>query len=97
MIDLPPDFPYSKESLLVEGSIAMIAKMTSKNQLTLPKAVVEALGSPEYFDIETKEGQLILTPARIQRTDAIRERIRAMNLSEKDVQDAVDWARRTDR
>ena len=75
----------------------MIAKMTSKNQLTLPKAVVEALGSPEYFDIETKEGQLILTPARIQRTDAIRERIRAMNLSEKDVQDAVDWARRTDR
>jgi bifunctional DNA-binding transcriptional regulator/antitoxin component of YhaV-PrlF toxin-antitoxin module len=75
----------------------MIAKMTSKNQLTLPKAVVEALGSPEYFDIETKEGQLILTPARIQRTDAIRERIRAMNLSEQDVQDAVDWARRADR
>ena len=75
----------------------MLAKMTSKNQLTLPKAVVEALGSPEYFDIETREGQLILTPARIQRTDAIRERIRAMNLSEKDVQDAVEWARRTDR
>lgn len=72
----------------------MIAKVTSKNQLTLPKAVIEALGFPEYFDIETKEGQLILTPARIQRTDAIRERIRAMNLSEQDVQDAVDWARR---
>lgn len=75
----------------------MIAKMTSKNQLTLPKAVVEALGSPEYFDIETRDGQLILTPARIQRTDAIRERIRAMNLSEQDVQDAVNWARRSDR
>lgn len=72
----------------------MIAKMTSKNQLTLPKAVVEALGTPEYFDIEAREGQLILTPVRLQRTDAIRERIRAMHITEQDVQDAIEWARR---
>jgi bifunctional DNA-binding transcriptional regulator/antitoxin component of YhaV-PrlF toxin-antitoxin module len=94
MIDRPREHPYGKESLLNEG--AMIAKMTSKNQLTLPKAVVESLGTPEYFDIETRDGQLILTPVRLQRTDAIRERIRAMNLSEKDVTDAIAWARRKD-
>lgn len=75
----------------------MIAKMTSKNQLTLPKAVVESLGAPEYFDVESKNGQLILTPVRLQRTDAIRERISAMNLSDKDVKDAIAWARRKSR
>ena len=72
----------------------MIAKMTSKNQLTLPKAVTEALGTPEYFDIETRGGQLILTPVQLQRTDALRERIREMGVTEQDVKDAVAWARR---
>lgn len=94
MIDRPPVPPYSKESLPDRDSV--IAKLTSKNQLTLPKAVVEALGFPEYFDVETREGQLILTPTRLQRTDAIRERIGAMNLTEQDVQAAIDWARRQD-
>ena len=28
----------------------MLAKMTSKNQLTLPKSVTNALGEVEYFD-----------------------------------------------
>lgn len=75
----------------------MIAKMTSKNQLTLPKAVVESLGTPEYFDIETRGGQLILTPVQLQRTDALRERIREMGVTEQDVKDAVTWARRKDK
>lgn len=75
----------------------MIAKMTSKNQLTLPKAVTEALGNPEYFEIETRAGQLVLTPVQLQRTDAVRERIREMGVTEQDIQDAVAWARRKDR
>jgi bifunctional DNA-binding transcriptional regulator/antitoxin component of YhaV-PrlF toxin-antitoxin module len=77
--------------------LAVIAKMTSKNQLTLPKAVVESLGTPEYFDIETRGGQLILTPVQLQRTDALRERIREMGVTEQDVKDAVAWARRKDK
>lgn len=75
----------------------MLAKMTSKNQLTLPKAVTEALGNPEYFDVETRGGQLILTPVQLQRTDAVRERIREMGVTEQDIQDAVAWARRKNR
>jgi len=75
----------------------MLAKMTSKNQLTIPKAVTEALGNPEYFDVETRGGQLILTPVQLQRTDAVRERIREMGVTEQDIQDAVAWARRKDR
>ncbi|HEX5961898.1 MAG TPA: hypothetical protein VFY97_11710 [Rhodanobacteraceae bacterium] len=30
----------------------MLAKLTSKNQLTLPKAAVEATGNAEYFEVE---------------------------------------------
>lgn len=39
-----------------------MAKLTSKNQLTLPKAVVEALGSPRHFRIQVHEGVLLLWP-----------------------------------
>ena len=70
-----------------------LAKMTSKNQLTLPKAVTEAVGSPEYFDVEARDGQIVLTPVRIQRGDAVRAKLAALELTEADIADAVRWAR----
>ena len=71
----------------------MLAKMTSKNQLTLPKAVTQAVGAAEYFQVEAREGQIVLTPVRIQRADAVRAKLAELNLSEADVADAVAWAR----
>lgn len=71
----------------------MLAKLTSKNQLTLPKAVVQAVGASEYFDVEVREGQIVLTPVRIQRGDAVRAKLAALGLGEADVADAVSWAR----
>ncbi|HEX7971366.1 MAG TPA: AbrB/MazE/SpoVT family DNA-binding domain-containing protein [Thiobacillus sp.] len=71
----------------------MLAKMTAKNQLTLPKSVTNALGQVEYFDVQTKDGQVILTPVRIQRADAVRAKLAELNLNEQDIADAVDWAR----
>ena len=47
----------------------MLAKITAKNQLTLPKSLTQAVGATEYFDVEARGGQLILTPVRIQRGD----------------------------
>ncbi len=71
----------------------MLAKMTSKNKLTLPKSVVEAVATSEYFDVEVRDGQIVLTPVRIQRGDAVRARLAALGLTEADVSDAVRWAR----
>lgn len=71
----------------------MLAKLTSKNQLTLPKSVVEAVGATEYFDVEVREGQIVLTPVRIQRGDAVRAKLAALGLTEGVVGDAVRWAR----
>ncbi|MEK6663621.1 MAG: AbrB/MazE/SpoVT family DNA-binding domain-containing protein [Pseudomonadota bacterium] len=73
----------------------MLAKMTSKNQLTLPKSVTAAVGSAEYFDVETRNGQIVLTPVRIQRGDAVRAKLAELDLSEQDIADEVVWARKS--
>jgi hypothetical protein len=67
----------------------MLAKLTSKNQLTLPKSVVQSVGAAEYFDVEVREGQIVLTPVRIQRGDAVRAKLAALGLTEGNVADAV--------
>ena len=72
---------------------AMLAKMTAKNQLTLPKAATNAVGPTEYFDVQTKGGQIILTPVRIQRAGAVRAKLAELELREQDVADAVAWTR----
>jgi hypothetical protein len=71
----------------------MLAKMTTKNQLTLPKAITNAIGPSQYFDVKAKDGQIILTPVRIQRADAVRAKLAELNLTDADVQEAVSWAR----
>ena len=71
----------------------MLAKITSKNQLTLPKSLTQAVGATEYFDVEVRGGQLILTPVRIQRGDAVRAKLDELDLSEEDMFAAVAWAR----
>ncbi len=72
----------------------MLAKLTSKNQLTLPKAVLAAVKGTEYFDVTEENGRIVLTPVRIGRGDSVRAKLEALNLSEADVADAVAWARR---
>jgi hypothetical protein len=75
----------------------MLAKITAKNQLTLPKAVTNAVGPTEYFEVEARGGQIILTPVRIQRADAVRAKLAELDLQEQDIVDAVAWARRAQR
>ena len=71
----------------------MLAKITSKNQLTLPKSITAAVGPAEYFEVETRNGQIVLTPVRIQRAGAVRAKLAELNLDEQDVADAVAWVR----
>lgn len=71
----------------------MLAKLTSKNQLTLPKAVTAAVEPTEYFDVATENGRIVLTPVRLNRADGVRAKLAELGLSESDVADAVAWAR----
>lgn len=71
----------------------MLAKLTAKNQLTLPKSITREIGDAEYFEVKVEDGQIILTPVKIQRADAVRAKLAAIDVSEQDIADAVAWAR----
>ena len=71
----------------------MLAKRTAKNQVTLPKAIVQAVGDADYYDVSTENGRIILTPVRIQKADAVRTKLAELGITEEDVQDAITWAR----
>ena len=72
----------------------MLAKLTSKNQLTLPRSVISDFGGTEYFDVTSEHGRIVLTPVRLNRADAVRAKLAEVGLTEADVADAVAWARR---
>ena len=44
--------------------------------------------------MQTRDGQIILTPVRIQRADAVRAKLAELDLQEQDIADAVAWARK---
>ena len=70
-----------------------IAKLTSKNQLTLPKSIIREIGETEYFEVTVEGQQIILTPVKIQRANAVRAKLAELGINDRDVADAVDWAR----
>ena len=73
----------------------MLAKLTSKNQLTLPKAVLSNFKDTEYFEVAEENGRIVLTPVRLTRAGAVRAKLAELGLSEADITKAVAWSRRT--
>ena len=71
----------------------MLAKLTAKNQVTLPKAVVASIDKTEYFEVTVEQGRIVLTPVRPEGAQYIRDKLEELGISEKDVDDAVNWAR----
>ncbi len=75
----------------------MLAKKTSKNQITLPKEIVKAFPDAEYFDVSIKDNTIRLMPVKITPVpsclDSVREKMKKLGLTEKDVGEAIRWAR----
>jgi hypothetical protein len=72
----------------------MLAKKTAKNQITLPKAVVTRFGSVDYFDVSTDGECIVLRPLQKSRAEEVRARLAELGIEERDVAEAVDWARK---
>ncbi|HTM10708.1 MAG TPA: AbrB/MazE/SpoVT family DNA-binding domain-containing protein [Verrucomicrobiae bacterium] len=76
----------------------MLAKKTVKNQLTLPKAIVEQLPATDYFEVSLHGETIVLKPIVIEtrgsRLDRVRQKMKALKLTEKDVASAIRWARK---
>lgn len=73
----------------------MMAKLTSKSQLTLPKDIVRRFPETLYFDVSEVDGKIVLTPLRISKADAVREKLEQLGISETDIDAAKTWARRS--
>jgi len=75
----------------------MLAKLSPRNQITLPQAVVSAVlanaDSAEYFEVMAEAGRIVLTPVRNPQAEAVRAKVRALGIQETDVDAAVAWAR----
>jgi bifunctional DNA-binding transcriptional regulator/antitoxin component of YhaV-PrlF toxin-antitoxin module len=71
----------------------MISKKTSKNQITLPKRVVSQFPECEYFDVTAEEGRIVLRPVDPDALEKVQRKLKELGLRERDVEDAVAWAR----
>ena len=71
----------------------MLAKKTSKNQITLPKAIAARFPGVDCFDVSEVDGRIVLAPVRPSRASEVRDRLERLGITNQDVADAVAWAR----
>jgi len=74
----------------------MLAKVTSKNQITIPKKIMDQLPGVKYFDVELKNGVVVLKPVELYNTnlEEIRQKIKRLGLSRNSIIEAIEWARK---
>lgn len=83
--------------------MAKLAKLSSKNQLTLPKEIVDHFPGVSYFEVRDAGAEIVLAPVKTvpvanyekaQKTlFDLRKHFEERGITEKDVEDAVAWAR----
>lgn len=74
----------------------MLAKVTSKNQITIPKKIMDQLPGVKYFDVVLKNGVVVLKPVELYDTglEEIRQKIKKLGLSRDSIAEAIEWARK---
>ena len=75
----------------------MLTKKTTKNQLTIPKALIDRLPATDYFDAEVVCDALVLRPVQIVPAvdlDRVRDRLEQNGVGTGEVKRAVRWARK---
>jgi hypothetical protein len=75
----------------------MLAKKTTKNQITLPKSIVEKIPQTDYFEVSLRGQEIVLKPVLIhaagRNLERVRAKMKALGLTEKDVDAAIRWVR----
>jgi len=75
----------------------VLAKKTSKNQVTLPKKILKDIPDTDYFDVSLHEGVVMLRPVTVgehgNRLAAVRQKIRDLGIEPGDIDRAIQQAR----
>lgn len=73
----------------------MLAKLTSKNQITIPKQIIDQIPETRYFDVKLNGETVVMKPVTIYDTDLekVRSKIKKLGLKPDCVAEAIKWAR----
>ena len=76
----------------------MLCKRTYKNQITIPKKVMEQFEGIEYFEAQVVDGVIVLMPVEVKpmnrtRLEKIRQKASRSGLPARDTESAVAWSR----
>ena len=73
----------------------MLAKLTSKNQITIPKKIMDQLPDIQHFDVTLDEGVVMMKPLLLYDVDLerIRAKMEKLGLEKDTVAEAIKWAR----
>ena len=79
----------------------MLARLTNKNQLTIIDPLTfdfpADLPKSELHDVACEDRRIVLTPVTVaeitRRADKVRRKLQERGITEKDVADAIKWAR----
>ena len=74
----------------------VLARVIGATQLTLPDELLASFPGVDCFNVSEEGGRIVLTPVHAIRLDAVRQKLAELGISEEDVRDAVEWARRPD-
>ncbi len=72
----------------------MLAKKTVKNQITLPRKIVDAFPDIDYFDVRIENGKIVLNPVQPGQAEQVRDKLATLGIAEDDIEYAVSWARK---
>ena len=76
----------------------MLAKKTSKNQITLPRDIAKNFSDTVYFDVVMSDNQILLKPVKFSPSGSSLEKVRLkmkkLGITERDVEEAIIWARK---
>lgn len=73
----------------------MLAKLTTKNQITIPKQIIDQIPETRYFDVKLNGDTVVMKPLTIYDTDLeqVRSKIKKLGLKPDCVAEAIKWAR----
>ncbi len=73
----------------------MLVKLSPKNQITVPRKILDQLPDARYFEVELKDGVLVLKPVQVVETsmEQIQHKMKKLGLKEDSVTEAIRWAR----
>lgn len=73
----------------------MLVKLSSKNQVTVPRKILAQMPETRYLEVEWKDGAIIMKPVAVVDTnlEQIRDKMKQLGLNQECVSEAIQWAR----